>query len=34
VAQVIIVSVFDGFVFDMQQVVNDIKAELKRLNLI
>jgi dipeptidase D len=34
VAKVIIASVFDeAFVYDMQQVVNDIK-ELKRLNLI
>jgi dipeptidase D len=35
VAKVIIASVFDeAFVYDMQQVVNDIKTELKRLNLI
>jgi dipeptidase D len=34
VAKVIIASVFDeAFVYDMQQV-NDIKTELKRLNLI
>jgi dipeptidase D len=35
VAKVIIASVFDeAFVYDMQQVVNDIKTEKKRLNLI
>jgi dipeptidase D len=31
---IIIASVFDEAVYDMQQVVNDIKTELKRLNLI